>query len=153
MTATTDGYKTFTSRGQLAEVVEATASSPGYIVFALPGSSYKMHLRPTGPISVAVGKRLVGTIACQVRRVDTSFTGGQYVEPVEGRPRRVQGRVVKVDGAAGTITLNCGAPASVDGPPLMIVCKLLDARQKPEQFAIGNLVTADVMDGATFTQG
>lgn len=140
------------ARAVLQEVVPTSATRPGYIVLAVPGSQYQLHLRPEGAITAEVGKRITGVITCQARRVDVAVTGGRFVEPVMGRPRRIQGTVLSVSGAGNTITLNAGGGVVVDGLPLPIVCALTDPRQKAEQFAPGQLVGFDVLDGATFAQ-
>lgn len=130
------------ARGVLLEQVSETATRPGYIRFALPGTDYVLHLLPAGPIATPPGQRLVGTIRAQARRVDIVGTGGCYVEPVEGRPRRVQGRVIAASDEDGTITVDAGVP---------ITCRLTDQRQQPSQFPLGALVSFDVLPGATFT--
>lgn len=130
------------ARGVLGAVVTETATKPGYIVLSILNTSYELHLRPTGEIRTPVGKRIVGTIHARARRVDVVETGGRFVEPVEGRPRRVQGAVIDASEAAGSITVNAGVP---------IVCTLTDERQKPSQFEVGVVVSFDVLDGATFT--
>lgn len=131
------------ARGVLAAVVEATATKPGYIKLTIPDTSYELHLRPDGPISTPVGKRLIGRIAARTRRMDTVKTGGRYIEPVAGRPRRIQGHVVAVDPAANTITINAGVPFH---------CTLTE-RQQAANFEVGQFVSGDVLDGATFTPG
>lgn len=143
-----------TARGTLAEIIAATATRPGAIVFALPGSNYLLHLRPlpgVDAVTVEPGHRLRGTIAVTARRVDIVRTGGRFVEPLVGRPRRVQGTVLAIDSHANTLTLNAGGAAAVDGLPLPIVVKLGDARQQAEQFPLDSLVACDVLDGGTFT--
>lgn len=132
------------ARGVLAEVVAPTATTKGHIVIEFPNSNYHLHLVPVDgekPLP-AIGKRIVGTIHAQARRVDVVDTGGKYVEPVAGRPRRVQGRVVDIDAKHRTITVDAG---------MAIHLRLTDGRQKAEQFSIGDLVSTDVLDGATFT--
>ena len=130
------------ARGILAEVVGPTATRSAHIVIEFPNSNYQMHLLPTAPITTAVGKRIVGTISAQARRVDVVDTGGSYLEPVTGRPRRVQGRVVAIDANRNAIVVDAA---------MAIHLKLTDARQKAEQFQLGELVSTDVLDGATFT--
>lgn len=132
-----------TARGTLEQVVEATATKPGYIVVSFPNTSYQTHLIPTGPIAATVGKRILGVVRARTRRVDSVETGGRYVEPVFGRPRRVQGTVVATDAMANTITVNAGFP---------LVCVIGDERQRAEQFAIGDMVTFDLPDHATFEE-
>lgn len=131
------------ARGTLNEVVPATDTKPAYIKFAVPNTSYELHLVPQGEIPVTPGhpaKRLIGTIRVSARRLDTVGSGGRYVEPVMGRPRRVQGTVVQVVG--GAVVVDAGVP---------IHCVLTDERQKPDEFRPGQFVSCDVLDGATFT--
>lgn len=130
------------ARGTLAEVIAATATKPAFIVLQIPNSSYQLHLAPAGPISTPVGKRIVGIIRAEARRVDVVDTGGRYVEPVFGRPRRVQGAVIATNPTNATITVDAGIP---------ITLKLLAPNQQPADFNAGDLVSCDVMEGATFT--
>lgn len=141
-------------RGVLEEVVGATATTPGYVVVSIPGSSYRLHLRPIGEalgrlVPARVGQRVRGRISCDARRVDVVGTGGRYVEPVIGRPRRVQGTVLAVDLAHNALVVNAGGSAGVDGVALPMRCRLTDQRQRAEQFSEGQLVSMDVLDGAT----
>jgi hypothetical protein len=140
------------ARGILYDASGATATRPACLVFHIPGSQYQIHLRQEGPLSAQVGKRISGVINASARRVDVTVQGGRFIEPVIGRPRRIQGVVIAQDAPAGTITVDCGGSAAVDGPGLPVVCKLTDPRQKADQFAIGTLVGFDVLDGATFSQ-
>ncbi len=130
------------ARGTLAEIVAATATKPEFVKIAFPNTSYEMHLLPTGPISTPVGKRILGTIRAKARRVDTVETGGRYVEPVYGHPRRVQGTVIAADAASNSILVDASIP---------IHCTLTDARQKAADFQPGQFVSFDVLDGTTFT--
>jgi hypothetical protein len=130
------------ARGVLAEFVAPTPTRPGYIVVEFPNTNYRMHLIPAGPITTPVGKRIIGTIRAAARRVDLVETGGRYVEPVYGRPRRVQGTVIGGDDHSRTIIVDAGMP---------IHCTMTDPRQVPSQFPRGALVSFDVLDGATFS--
>ncbi|CAN5800165.1 hypothetical protein BH11PLA1_BH11PLA1_13490 [soil metagenome] len=142
------------ARGILAALVPASATKPAYAVITIPGSSYALHLLPlgdAGALAGRIGARVTGTIECSARRVDLVGAGGRYVEPVLGRPRRVQGSIIAIDAAANTLILNAGGATVVDGLPLPIRVKLTDARQQAAQFALGACVSMDVLDGATFT--
>jgi hypothetical protein len=129
------------ARGELLEIVAPTATRAGYIKLAFPNTSYQMHLIPAGAITAQVGKRILGTIRAKARRIDTVGTGGRYVEPVYGHPRRVQGSVIAIDG--GAVVVDATVP---------IHCTPTDARQKASDFQPGQFVSFDVLDGATFTQ-
>lgn len=154
MPTTADAVNLAVARGVLQEIIPASATKPATIVFHVPTSSYQLHLRPTVDVTGLagkVGKKIAGVITVQARRVDrTRAGGGRFVEPVFGRPRRVQGSVLAVDAGANTVTVNAGGGAAVDSLGLPIVLVLTDARQKPADFVVGELVGCDVLDGATF---
>lgn len=130
------------ARGVLEAVQPESPGHPGFITISFPNTSYQMHLRPTAAIRAEIGKRILGVIRVTARRVDVVDTGGKYVEPVYGRPRRVQGRVLSIDNSARTIVVDASAP---------IHLALNDARQQASDFTQGDLVSCDVLDGATFT--
>lgn len=131
------------ARGRLASVREATATEPSMIEVTFYNTDYRLHLIPVGAVTASVGDRIEGQIAADAKRVDTVNSGGRYVEPVIGRPRRVQGSVVAVDASSNSITVNAGMP---------IVCRLTDPRQRASDFERGDFVSFDVMRGATFEQ-
>jgi hypothetical protein len=111
------------------------------VVLTFPGTSYQMHLRVLAPVNRPLGKRIEGMIQAQARRIDVVGTGGRYVEPVYGKPRRVQGSIVAVDAAKGTLTVDAGMP---------IVCRT-NGIQQASDFKVGDLVTFEVAPGAVFT--
>ncbi len=123
-------------------------SSPTRTIVSFPGTNYELHLEPERAPSTPKGKRVIGLIKGQARRVDNVRSGGQFVEPVMGRPRIVQGRVVEVNpstggpgSGGGTITVQA---------PMPIILKLGDL-QRADQFKVGDLVNTHVLPGATFT--
>lgn len=134
-------------RGTLEQVIPASATKPAHVVLGFANTSYQTHLIPTvDPSTLAerVGKRVIGRINLQARRVDIVESGGRYLEPVYGRPRRVQGAVVATDIPANMIVLDAGTGGGIH-------CQLTDSRQSAREFAIGDFVSFDAMDGATFT--
>jgi hypothetical protein len=134
------------ARGVLAGTIPASATRPTYVRIRIPNTSYELHLvagTPPDSLVVAPTGRIVGKIRCQARRVDVVRTGGRYVEPVIGRPQRVQGRVIGVNTGERSICVDAGVPMHVT---------LTDPRQKPEQFLPGELVSFDVLEGASFEQ-
>ncbi len=129
------------ARGTLTEVVAPTATKAGYIKITFPNTSYDLHLIPLSPPRTEVNKKIHGLIRAKARRIDTVQTGGRYVEPVFGRPRRVQGTVLSVSG--DSILVNAGVPIHLTPT---------DARQKAADFQPGQFISCDVMDGATFEE-
>ncbi len=115
------------------------------IVLALPGTDYRILLHadaaPGSALAAAeLNKPIAGTIYASAKRVDVTTTGGRFIEPLFGRPRRLQGRIIATDAARKTITIYCGAP---------VICTLMP-NQKAEQFQVGQLVGFDVEKGARF---
>ncbi len=125
------------ARGVLA------AASPERVTISFPGTDYRLILAVYQSPSTPVGKKINGSIRVQAKRVDVVRTGGKYIEPLDGTPRRIQGEVVASDTGENTLTVNAGVP---------IICKLTDARQRADQFRIGELVSFEVNPGASFTQ-
>lgn len=126
------------ARGTLAE------RHDDRVVLALPGTDYRILLLTAGPVTGEVGRRIRGVIRAQARRIDVVVTGGRYLEPVCGRPRRVQGAVVAIDSDADTLTVSAH-----DGAPIVVKT---DGRQRAGDFRVGQFVSMDVLHGATFTQ-
>ena len=120
----------------------------GSITLALPGTDYRLLLiadtAPGSAIANAeLNKPIAGTIHARAKRVDITTTGGRFIEPVFGRPRRLQGRIIATDPGQNAITIFCGAP---------VVCTLMPT-QKAEQFEVGQLVGFDVEKGSHFESG
>lgn len=126
------------ARGLLVKIAE------GLIGLNLPGTDYRLHLLVDAPVKDGeLNKPIDGRIHARAKRVDIVHTGGRFIEPVYGRPRRIQGRVISTDQEANTITVNCGTP---------FICHLT-ADQKPSDFEIGFLVSFDIERGAQFNPG
>ncbi|MFG0258490.1 MAG: hypothetical protein ACF8GE_11360 [Phycisphaerales bacterium JB043] len=110
------------------------------ITLAIPGTSYRIALRPKHTVKATAGDTIEGVIACQAMRMDVLKSGGKFLEPIEGRPRRIAGRIVAIDERNNTVTINAGTPFTVTPHAL----------QKASQFEIDQIVTMGVKDGATF---
>lgn len=126
------------SRKARAVLDEATNDR---VVLTFPNTNYRLHLKVLKAPSTPVGKRIHGTVRVGARRIDNVRTGGAYIEPVYGEPRRVQGDVLAIDTADQTITINAG--------PCPIVVKV-GPLQKAEQFKPGDFVSFDALSGASF---
>ena len=122
--------------GELLEV------SDGTLVLGLRGTDYRLHLVSAGRLDAMAHSLVTGRIFAQARRVDRVVHGGRYIEPVYGRPRRLQGHVIAVDAAAHTLTIRGGA-----GCPF--ICTLMP-EQQPADFPPGTFVACDVERGARF---
>ena len=113
-------------------------SSDQSITLGIPGTDYRLSLVVKSKPADAVGARVAGQIHAKARRVDIIRSGGRFIEPVYGRPRRLQGRITHIDPAHNALTVYAGAP---------FTCELtLD--QKSTSFEVGQLVSFDVERGA-----
>ena len=116
--------------------------SPEKMVLAVPGTDYRIQLVPAGQVDAGVNERVSGTIRANARRVDVISAGGRYIEPVFGRPRRVQGRIIGGDPKSNILVVLACVPVTV---------KLMD-HQRAGKFAVGQMVSFDVEPGASFEQ-
>lgn len=114
-----------------------------WVQVRVPDTNYRLRLVPAQGLSVAVGDKVSGVIRAQALRMDVVPAGGRYIEPVQGRPRRVQGRVVGGNVSNNEVYLKAG--------PGVVVTPM--APQRASDFSIGQMVSFDVRDGATLEPG
>ena len=133
MTATIPGTPTESA----CRIIQADGDT---VVLGLLGTDYQLHLVTTEPVPADPGDLVRGTIHATARRVDPVGKGGRFIEPVYGRPRRIQGRVSHIDTQTNRITVDCGC---------RFVCDLTRP-QRANAFPVGTLVGFDVEPGATF---
>ncbi len=112
------------------------------LVLAVPGTDYRLKLIPVGQVNGPLNERIQGTIRANAQRVDVISAGGRFIEPIFGRPRRVQGRIIGGDVKANTLTVLAAVPITVTLMP----------HQQAGKFAIGQMVSFDVEPGATFEE-
>lgn len=117
----------------------ATDISDDSFILAVPGSEYRVHLDCKAPLKE--GKRTSGVITAQAKRIDKIKGGGAFLEPIDCRPRRAQGRVRAIDKSKQTITVFTGAA------PIVF---RTNGMQSAAEFEIGEMVTLGVEPGASF---
>lgn len=122
----------------LVEGIVASVSGNTFTL-RLPGTHYEPKFTAVGA-APAVDAKAAGIVRAKARRIDLPSAGGRFVEPVAGRPRRIQGRVIGVDAAKNEIQVRAGF--ALVATPL--------APQKASDFAVGQTVSFDAEPGATF---
>ena len=127
-------------RATLLDHKPPAGGRPGLVVLGLPGTDYQLHLQCENPPTPDPFGRVEGRILLQTRRVDVVHTGGRYIEPVYGRPCRIQGSVLQADEAGHSLTVLCVVP---------FICRI-EPRQSPSDFKPGQLVGFAVYAGARF---
>ena len=129
------------ARGVLVELGPVVAGHHYNLVIEFPNTNYQLKLDASQMITADIGKRILGTIHATARRVDIVDSGGSYVEPVYGSPRRIQGRIIAIEGDA--IVVDAGMP---------IHCTPSELEQTSGDFEVGQFVSFDALSGANFIQ-
>ena len=100
------------------KIVEARAD--GTLAFQPRGTQYELHLVADDDLEQRVGRPVKGLVSVRARKVYTVPSGGNFVVPIIGETRIVQGRVVDLweGGAFGTgqLLVQAGAMVLVDLP-------------------------------------
>lgn len=112
----------------------------GGVSLAIPGTDYVLHVASQSAPTLTPGAKVRGRLHAHARRIDIIRSGGCYIEPVEGRPRRIQGRVVSVDEINDALLVRAAA---------VVVCRT-NPGQKAGMFKPGQLVSFDVEPGVRF---
>ncbi|MFO0830125.1 MAG: hypothetical protein U0572_18430 [Phycisphaerales bacterium] len=127
----------------VSDVVRAVLASKSddSVVLAIPGTSYRLTFKTSGPIPAQEGKHVKGRIHGKALRMHVAHAGGAFIEPVYGQPRIVQGRVRAIDSAANRVLVDIAVPAWLS----------VAEGQSASEFAVGQLVNMYVESGMTFT--
>jgi hypothetical protein len=90
----------------------------GIVTLRVPGSNYRNSFAIHGDAGkeLTPGARVRGTIHAPAWKVDRVELGGNYVEPLFGRPRRMQGTIIAVNGGSNELTVQVGYEATVKLP-------------------------------------
>src|SRR5262245_16941922 len=127
----------FPARGKVIDVREHT------IVFQPHGTSYETHLLTDELYRGPKDTPVYGLIRASARKVYTVPSGGNFIAPIFGPPRIVQGRVRFLDDR--TLVLLAGAPVIVDLPGVDSAIDLNEG-----QIRVNHLVNVTVYPGARF---
>lgn len=96
------------ARGKVLE------SRAGMVIFQPRGTNYELHLETAAEYSGPTNKPTQGIVHVRARKLYTVPSGGNFIAPILGTPRTVQGRVVWV--SPRQIVLQAGTPVLVDLP-------------------------------------
>jgi hypothetical protein len=127
----------FPARGQVIEARNNT------IVFQPQGTTYQMHLLTEEPYAGTLHVPVNARIRVSARKIYTVPSGGNFVQPIFGPPRIVQGRVKFIDDSS--IIVHAGVAFVVDLPGADSAIDLTEG-----QIRVGHIVNAVVLPGATF---
>ena len=136
-TGTTSTGRTGTNaRGKI------TAVSAGVIQFGPSGTNYVLHLAAPD-VNGPLGTLVEGVIRVQARKAYTVPSGGNFISPIYGSPRTIQGRVRSVEG--NPVVVHAGLPVHVTLPGDASAVELGNG-----PIAVGSLINVVALPGATF---
>lgn len=114
----------------------------GRVVFSPANTTYELHL-DAAAYAGPTGKPVKGVIRGTARKIYTMPSGGNFVTPILGTPRIVQGRVITLD--EKTVTLQAGARFVITLPTGLDTVDLHTGG-----ISVGSIVNAVLLPGATF---
>lgn len=128
---------------RLEEVREDRRNGPsgGTLVLSVPGTEYTLELSAGSRTAVAVGKRVSGEISGKAQKLHRAHAGGEFIEPVEGHPRIVQGRVRETDASGNRLLIHAVVPMWIS----------LSSDQSARGFMPGDIVNFYMESGVVFT--
>jgi hypothetical protein len=139
MPAPTETMTAFPARGK---VIERRGSDR--VVFAPSNTNYELELLADnyqGPLNVLTD----GIVRVQARKIWTVPSGGNFISPVLGQPRTIQGRIRALGDRS--MVVQAGCPIAVDFPE---ADSGFDLANGPLQ--VGVMVNVVAMPGARFAK-
>jgi hypothetical protein len=119
------------------------AVGDGFAVFAPRGTTYELHLKtPAGQYAGPQNAPVEALVRVTARKVWTVPSGGNWIQPIQGPPRIVQGRVRRVSDCQ--LVVQAGATFIVDLPSDDAAIDLANGL-----ITVGQMVNVTALPGAT----
>lgn len=83
-----------------------TQAAPGRVVFVPQGTNYELHLN-TPAYNGLLDTLVEGVVQVKARKVWTVPSGGNFISPIFGTPRTIQGRIRWLDQRAMVVQAGC----------------------------------------------
>ena len=115
-----------------------------FVELGIPGTDYRIKLVPGEGMdenTVPIGKRIRGRVYGRALKVHQPPAGGNYIEPIMGHPRIVQGMVIATDPSSRRLLVDLVVPVWIE----------LMETQSAAEFATGDIVNFYMHSGTTFT--
>jgi hypothetical protein len=119
-----------------------TISGDGTVIFAPRGTSYELRLTTPTPFAGPTNAPVEAVIRVTARKVWTVPSGGNFISPIVGPPKIIQGRVRQAD--EKQLVVHAGATFLVDLPSAE---HAVDLPSGP--ITLGNMVNVTALPGAT----
>ena len=127
----------FPARGNLVR------STAGAVVFNPVSTNYELKLAAAAGYAGPTAGRVDALVRATARKLWTIGSGGNFVAPIMGPPRIVQGRIRYIDQTA--MVVSCGLMVIVTLPTADSACDLTHG-----PLAVGQLVNVALLPGASF---
>jgi hypothetical protein len=127
----------FPARGRVTEKREHG------VVFKPVGTSYELILDTAAPYEGPINEPIEALLRATARKVYTVPAGGNFVAPIFGPPRIIQGRIKLIDG--NFMVVRAGMNVAVELPARDSAIDLNNG-----SVAVGALVNVAAMPGASF---
>jgi hypothetical protein len=124
---------------------KVTAVKDQAIVFHPAGTNYELHLIASSAFSGPPNKPIHGIVRVTARKVYTVPSGGNFIQPIFGSPRIIQGRVLFVDDKS--MVVQAGCPILVDLPAVDSAIDLDNG-----QITVGMMANVVALPGARFSR-
>jgi hypothetical protein len=128
----------FPARGKI------TAVNGNVVTFAPVGTNYQLQLQMESPYTGALNVPVEGEILVEARKVWTVPSGGNFIVPIFGPPKIVQGRVRQL--SEERLTVHAGTSFVVGLPESDTA---FDLSSGP--VTVGRMVNVTLLPGARFT--
>ncbi len=89
-------------------------AEPGRVVFQPLDTSYQLTLEASDDFAMQLGRNVRGRVRVKARKIYGVPSGGNFIQPILGTPRIIQGRVIDLDDK--TITVKAAAIFVVELP-------------------------------------
>jgi hypothetical protein len=126
------------ARGKVISFKDST------VVFAPANTKYELHLATGGAYSGPTNKPIQAIVRVTARKMYTVPSGGNFIAPIFGPPRILQGRVLFTDDK--TMVIHAGLPVVVDLPSAETAIDLDNG-----QVTVGTMVNVVALPGARFS--
>jgi len=126
-----------------ASTGRVSASRDGLVVFHPTGTNYELYLACDPAYAGLVGRKVNALIIAQARKVWTVPSGGNFISPIFGPPKIVQGRVRLVEG--NRLILHAGTDFVIDLPVDDSAIELAHGA-----FGRGTMINCTLQPGAKF---
>ena len=127
----------FPAHGKVLRTIE------GGVAFNPAGTNYELHLKTVGSFNGPTNVLIDGLIRVKARKLWTVPSGGNFIAPIFGSPRTIQGRVRQV--TEKNLVVQAGTSIIVELPEADDAMDLTNGA-----IGAGSLINIVALPGATF---